>query len=329
MPDPWSLPAAVQFLAEVEPLVRQGGAWVVQDVSTPAGIVGAMRHVLRHDFVLHELDCEPEALPLAQVAEAFGQPGASLQDIGAQDAVLIVSGHALSKKDESRWSDFLAGFLASRSDAAVLFLSASLPPGKVPTLAWTMRLRWADAMIWAEYAVPSGRGGLVQRLAVELAVELCGWRLDLVADLVSQREEDIVDPMGWLSRNLDSASPQVATFGHEVFSCPLQLMAQGEVNELRRRIWSAHLSVLFPWIEDHRQRLIERYRKTLRVDQHLHSLGVASVEDIEMGALHWQLSRVLQGQELYGVEALARMRNDLAHRKPVRMADLEQAMRLR
>lgn len=256
-------------------------------------------------------------------------PGASVKDVAAQDTVLIVSAQHLTEPDQRRWADFMVGFLAVRSRAAILLLAKGKPAVALPKLDWSARLRWADAMIWAEYAVPAGRGGLLQKLAVDLAVELCGWRLDLVADLVSQREEDIIEPMGWLSRNTDRASKETATFGHAVFRCPLQLFVQGDQAELRRRIWTAHLSVLFPWIEDHRQRLIDRYAKHLRVDQHLRSLGVVSVQDIELGAVRWQLSRVLHGEEQYCVEALARMRNDLAHRKPVQAADLSQAMRLR
>lgn len=329
MADPWSLPSSLQFLAEIPPLVFQGGAWVVCDASTPPNLSETLRRLLREDFLPVSLDAAAGGLPLAQVAEAVGMPGASVQGVAAQDTVLIVSAQHLAEPDQRRWADFMKAFLAARSRAALLLLAGGKPSGALPMLEWRARLRWADAMIWAEYAVPAERGGLLQKLAVDLAVELCGWRLDLVADLVSQREEDVIDPMGWLSRNTDRASKETATFGQTDFQCPLQLFVEGNQAELRRRIWTAHLSVLFPWIEDHRQRLIDRYGKHLRVDQHLRSLGVVSVQDIELGAVRWQLSRVLHGEEQYAVEALARMRNDLAHRKPVCATDLSQAMRLR
>lgn len=329
MPDLWSLPSAMQFLAEVPPLVRQGGALVVTDASTPPDMTGALRRILRDDFVVHDFVPDPRALPLSAVAEALGMSGASVQDIRRQDVVLVVDGQDLPAPDQGRWGDFLGCFLAASGHAAVLYLTGTPPARALPRLEWGARLRWADAMIWAEYAVPAGRRGLVQKLAVDLAVELCGWRLDLIPDLVSQREEDIIEPMGWLERNRDRASLQTATFGHAAFACPLQLLVQGDQQEIRRRIWAAHLSILFPWIEDHRQRLIQRYGKHLRVDQHLRNLGVETVEDIELGAVRWQLSRLLNGEARYGVDALARMRNDLAHRKPVRAADLAQAMRLR
>lgn len=67
---------------------------------------------------------------------------------------------------------------------------------------------------------------------------------------------------------------------------------------------------------------VERYRKMLQVDEHLKRLGVESVEELELGALEWQLSRKLDRREANRLAALARVRNALAHRKPAFSEDV-------
>jgi len=322
--DPWSLPAAQQFLSEVEPTIWQGGAVICCDASTPPGLASRLVSYLRDTVTVERLDAAPGELPLAVLGEACGQAGASMPKIVASGRCFLIEAQYLSPADLARWThtltDFAARSVQSDEGGAVIFIGEAEVPG-LARLDWCKRLRRADAMIWAEYAVPSGNSEVMQRLAVDLAVELCGWRLDLVADLVSQRQEDILDPMGWLQRHADEAIATPASFGLSPFACPLHLLAKGDLVELRRRIWTAQLSVLFPWIEAHRQRLIERHRKHLYLDEHLRALGVLAVEDIELGGLRRQLGRVLTRDETDRLAALAGMRNDLAHRKPISARD--------
>lgn len=330
--DPWSLPAAQSFLAELEPLIWQGGAVIGCDASTPPGFAARLVAHLRETVRVEPLVPRAGELPLALLGEASGQPGATLDRIARSGRVFLIEAQGLPAPDLARWAHALAEFARQVRDApdggALLFLGEAVVPG-FKRLDWARRLRRVDAMIWAEYAVPAGRNELMQRLAVDLAVELCGWRLDLVADLVSQRVEDIVDPTGWLQRNVDQAVATPIVFGLNAFSCPLHLMVQGDHVELRRRIWKAQLSVLFPWIEGHRQRLIERYRSQLQLDDHLRGMGVSSVDDIEMGGLRRQLGRVLAREQAEQVAALANLRNDLAHRKPISAADFQVAGQIR
>lgn len=234
----------------------------------------------------------------------------------------IVEGNDLPLADLKAWQVFLQRFARERAQAgdglAILFLSsaATTVEGFVQ-IAWSGRVRRIDAMIWAEFHVPSGRSALFQDLAVNLAAELCGWRLELVADLVSQREEDILAPQGWLRRNADRGLGFEGYYGSRIFRCPVHLLALGLIKEIELRTWRAQLATLFPWIEEHRLRIIDRYRKFLRIDDHLLKLQVTEVENIELGALRYQLRAHLSRTELEHIEVLASMRNDLAHRKPV------------
>jgi hypothetical protein len=322
--DIWSLPAAQQFLTEIEQTIWQGGAVINGDASTPPCLAARVVTHLRDTVSIHRRVPRPDELPLEVLGELCGQAGVKMQAIVASGRFFLIEAQDLSPTDLNRWGHALADFIAHSAqidEAGALLLIGDIKVSGVTQLNWNMRLRRADAMIWAEYAVPSGHSDIIHRLAVDLAVELCGWRLDLVADLVSQRLEDILDPMGWLQRNEDQLIAFPASFGPSPFACPLHLLAKGDLVQLRSRIWAAQMSVLFPWVEGHRQGIIQRYRKHLFIDAHLRSLGVFSVEDIELGALRYQLSHILSRQDADQLAALAELRNNLAHRKPIRPAD--------
>ena len=313
-------------------MIWQGGAVIHCDPSTPPDLAGRLVSHLRDTVSIERLTPGKGDLPLAVLGDACGQVGAPMQQVVNSGRFFLIEAQDLTAADLARWThaltDFATKYNGTEMGGALLFLGEAKVPG-LGRLDWGKRLRRADAMIWAEYSVPSGRSELMQRLAVDLAVELCGWRLDLVADLVSQREEDILDPTGWLQRNVDQAIDTPLTFGLAPFFCPLYLLTRGNLDELRRRIWSAQLSVLFPWIEGHRQRLIDKYRNELYIDEHLRALGVTAVEDIELGGLRRQLGRVLARDKVDQLNALAKLRNDLAHRKPIAASDFIASSRTR
>ena len=100
------------------------------------------------------------------------------------------------------------------------------------------------------------------------------------------------------------------------------------MKELAQRNWRAQLSSLFPWIEGQRLQIIDRYRKFLRIDEHLKALGVQQVQDIELGALRHQLRNFVHRDEWDRIKTLADMRNDLAHRQPVNPRHFEQIRNL-
>lgn len=227
---------------------------------------------------------------------------------------------------------FLGRFLKERAAAgaglAVLLLtSASCKGGDgLPLVAWNGRLRRIDVTIWADLHAPLERPEPLAMLAAALAVDLCGWRLDLAAEIARARRQDLLDPFNWLKLRMGHAASPCRLNGQGM-ACPLALFEQGKDDEIRGRIWRAQLTALFPWLETHRQRVIEQHRRLLRVDQHLHDLGVRDVSDLEFGALAWQLRNRLGRAEVETIDTLAALRNDLAHRKAVRPDFLDRALR--
>lgn len=331
VPEVWNLPSPGQFLAEAEASVAQGGAILSLDASTPTGLAAELSRRFQSSHSTNRLQPQSRVAPLLILAELFDCGGGLGALVANLDCVAIIEGSDLSATDLEAWSVFLRRFRREREAAgdglAILFLGpAGFAVDSFVQIDWAGRMKRIDAMIWAEFHVPSGRSGLFQDLAVNLAAELCGWRLDLVADLVTQREEDILSPQGWLRRNADLALSFEGTYGTRGFQCPVHLLSLGETKEIAQRTWRAQLSTLFPWIEEHRLRIIDRYRKLLRIDDHQRKLLVTEVENLELGALGYQLRSHLARSELEHIEVLAAMRNDLAHRKPVDPLNFRRAL---
>ena len=89
--------------------------------------------------------------------------------------------------------------------------------------------------------------------AAALAVELCGWRLDLAEAIVRAGRDDLMDPVGWLERRGAHPLGDARQFGGNAMRCPMALLLARDRTELERRIWRAQLIAVFPWIEEARQ----------------------------------------------------------------------------
>lgn len=161
-----------------------------------------------------------------------------------------------------------------------------------------------------------------------LAVELCGWRIDLISALAITPYRELIDPIDWLM-SVSHKHPVIdepQRYGGRIMSCPLSCLSTSNTQELMRRIWRAQLSSLFPWLEERRQQFIEEYRHELVIDPHLASQGIESIDELEFGVLARQLKYRLRtrGQEKRADELslYARVRNDIAHRRPARPEDV-------
>ncbi len=151
-----------------------------------------------------------------------------------------------------------------------------------------------------------------------------------MARIAGSLDEDIFNPLHLLdtiTNDLPTPVEVSDSFSGRPFSCSLALLSTGNTDAVRRRVWRAQLRALFPWIEEIRQRIVDRHGKHLTVDQHQRERGVYSVEEMEFGGIFRQLESKVQPKEDEFLRAMWSMRNALAHRKPVDAGDLEQALR--
>jgi len=317
-PNPWVLPGLGRWLDDLVRRLDRGLCVLPPDPGIPPGVEQALRgHLQLHPVECHAISGQS---PAAAVAEVFGTAptlDALLNPVLDQELAIIFLPE-IGPGDIAAWSVFLERFSAARASgrAGPALLVTNLPPDlTVPNNAlprsWRTGLRRGDLVIWAEEHLPATRDGLAAELAVVLAVEVCAWRLDLAASLVQASLDDLADPVAWLSRRAEAP-----IFGEEP-QCPLAVLAVQQISELHRRIWKAQLTALFPEIESRRLEIVATHRSRLRLDEHLHGLGVTSIEEIELGALRFQLRRYLTRPEVEALDLLVRARNALAHRQPV------------
>jgi hypothetical protein len=285
----------------------------------------ALSERLGQHFHIQDLTAVSGQMPAAVVGSAIGaEPRLEglLQPHFVQD-VLNICCIDLNEHDLREWSVFLQRYRSARASGRTgpALLIEAKPHGLVVSddelqSSWRSALRRGDLVIWAEEHLPDARHGLLAELAVATAVALCGARLDLAALLVRARCDDLADPLGWLGKRTEPASVDDT-------ACPLALLRDGKLRVLQQQVWHAQLVSLFPVLENERIQIIERYRRYLVIDEHLRSLGVQAVEEIELGALKHQLENVAPRHEADRMAMLTRIRNALAHRQAADAADIE------
>ena len=339
---PWGLPSAEGFLAEAALQVDAGGAVLIRGPSQPAGAAIAFSSYLSgqggREFIVRSVCPTSDELPAEAVAFALGSSGLTAQDLvcdlALQDHVALVELGPLADSEMTRnqWFAFLRRFLTQRTKSPCslsIFLFASTGPGDEPSfpiVRWGGRLKRLDTTIWADLHAPANRKEPMARLAEALAVELGVWRLDIAAQIAAATHEDLLDIGGLLTEVQLRDSDAVDDFDGASTECTLNLLRRGETATVNHRIWRAQLRALFPWIEEIRQRVIERHRSRLAVTPQQREMGARTIEDIEFGGIAHQLAIKVPNTEYDLLRALARLRNDLAHHRPVAKADVQHVL---
>ncbi len=333
--NPWLLPGPDRWLEDLAEQLRCGLLLLPPLAAAPDGLVAALLARCRGLHDCGEIRCGPRDTrpPASILAEPLGCAPTldALASATCDQQVMILRLADVSPAQGLSWLIFLRRFAQARRenpglcvllpDAPAALCGQGLPCAD----DWRNSLSRGDRVIWAEENLPRDRSGLAAELAVALAVELCGWRLDLAAELARASVEDLTRPLDWLARRGSDGAAETGKGD----ACPLALCRGGDSAQLRRRVWRAHLFTFFPKLEEQRLDFIDRYRKRLRVDKHLSSLGVSSVEDIELGALRHQLRGALDRDSADLLDALARLRNRLAHRQPGEPQDCRTVLAIR
>jgi len=326
---PWSLPSLATWVEQVAIRLESGIALIYADGAIP----GELEHaIFRKDFRLHRNPVgSHRGKPAATLAAIFDTEP-RLEDLLSEtldDQCAVLRFEAIPNSSRDDWALFLQRFAKQRvgHDHGIHILVPDLPKGMEVAEcnvepSWRRALRRGDRVIWAEEHLPKSRDGIAEELAVALATEVCRWRLDLAAALARASLDDLSDPMAWLKCCDEDPDRDPPNHGNVDDHCPLSLLRDGKGDVVTARLWRAQLTSLFPLIEEERQRFVDRYRKILRVDEQSRRLGVQSVEELELGAIEWQLSHKLNRKERDRLMALARVRNALAHRKPALSEDV-------
>lgn len=311
-------------------------------VSQPSGGALALSTYLMglggRDLVVRLVCPKSGEMPAEVIANAFGSSSFTAQDlvrdIDLQDHVALVELGFLPdpEKDGYPWFAFLRRFLTLRVNhpsAVSIFMFTSTRPSDestLPVVNWGGRFKRLDTTIWADLHAPASRRDPMARLAEALAVELGVWRLDLAAQIAAASHDDLLDISALLTEGDSRESEAIDDFDGSRTECTLSLLRRGDTAVVNHRIWRAQLRALFPWIEEIRQRVIEKHRSRLAVTPQQREMGATSIEDIEFGGIAHQLAIKVTNTEYDLLRALARLRNDLAHHRPVAKADLQHVL---
>lgn len=334
--DAWLLPSPSAFLGEVEAAAESGLALVADDPEVLAGWQDdLLRRLRERHWSTHALRAEDGIQPAPALGTLLGCPPTieALVSDGLREHIVVVDLSVLADDARSSWRLFAERFSERRrarsGGLALVFCGVDErwrgTPGLAP-VEWADRLRRVDVSIWADLHAPPDRPEPLASLAAALAVELCVWRLDLAAEIAAASRGDLLDPLGWLSRRDERPVQRSRSFGGRIAACPIWLLREEDFASLERRVWRAQLIAFFPWLEELRQQLVERHRHSLRIDEHLEAIGVTSIEEMELGSLATQLWSTLPRRDHQVISALARIRNDLAHRSAAAADDLDLAL---
>ncbi|GAB1363992.1 hypothetical protein MASR1M32_32280 [Rhodobacter sp.] len=286
-------------------------------------------------------DCRTIAgSPVVQLATPFGvEPTRlALATPSLAQHLAVVDLSAAGPEAAAAWSQFTRDYAVTRQKEAtglsLLVLAEEAPPQAFRVLDWHGRVPRADAGLWADIHAQTDRPEPLGGLIHAVAVELLGWRLDLVRSFMRVAQPDALDPISWLERRRERPGEalgqgQGCAFGGKAFACPLDLLRRDDWRGLQNRLWRAHLAAIFPWIEEQRQILLERHADQLEVgERHRRDYRVLDVRDLEISEIARQLRdrSILQREEQIAVNAMGEIRKNLAHRMPAHRNDLRNAI---
>ncbi|MFH0989887.1 MAG: hypothetical protein V1799_07720 [bacterium] len=254
-----------------------------------------------------------------------------------------------------KWAGFLSLFqqackatsLMRRSMicACVIGESANVIPEKdacLDVFKWNDCVNSLDMLIYVHMKVESTFPSDVHRsIATNIIDSIAMWDPNLADYLASRAIGEILNPRSLLEQYAKERNwlPGNAVYSDNNWSkgktylwqgkdvCHSAVFAlQGPIEELERRIWSAQVGVLFPFIEECRRRMIIGNKLGIMMPFQTEEGKLTSdIRDMEIGQITYALqrSKTYVDRELKKlVFVLREMRNDLAHLENVKTSDL-------
>lgn len=286
--DWWDLPGPSNFIERAaDKLVSDDGGLVGLFFPTrrPAGLRDALVAALERERGLRAIlvqakDAHSARSPAHALAAAAGAPPGSIRSTNEfinspalANAIFLID--QLDLLDWGDWSLFFRSFRSERvrsgrisAPSMGVFAPLALPTGETEAVFGTSQVKWRDVVSRADMHLfvesRLGRSGnLAARTAVATVAEIACWDPSIAMQLTGQPLEDQIDPrklFGALQLTLGTPSWSnglVDLVDGAPHTHTLALLGSGEL--LARRIWRAHVAIVFPVIEQVRQTFVDRY----------------------------------------------------------------------
>ncbi|WP_156358292.1 AAA family ATPase [Sphingobium sp. Leaf26] len=287
--DWWDLPGPSRFLMRAIARIASDEGGIVGlslPERRPSGLMDALAKKLEAERALRVAVVQPQAAahsarsPAHALAAAAGAEPGSIRSTAdfvrsreLADMVFIVD--AVPAEDWGRWGLFFRSFRAERARLGRITAPSLLvvAPRQIPTaeilsalgrdqLTWRHAVSRGDMQLYVESLL--GRpSGLAERTAAATVAEAACWDPAIATHLASLPLEDQIDPRGKLAAlGLTLGYPSWANGLIDMMDGTPHthtLALLGEPERLARRIWRAHVSVVFAVVEQIRQAFVRMY----------------------------------------------------------------------
>ncbi|MCW9045243.1 MAG: hypothetical protein OQK35_02825 [Alphaproteobacteria bacterium] len=163
---------------------------------------------------------------------------------------------------------------------------------------------------------------------ITLVTYISGWDPRLASLLARSEQNEILDNWPHLKVLAEGMKNCPGTwamgFEDDISGKPVRhtlwLAKQNKKDDFHRIVWAAHLTELFPWLEEKRLEFTEEYRDKWRLPI-IKPKGppIVQAEDLELGEMFYYLTNEqrIPAHELQFLDACKTARHDLAHRRAV------------
>lgn len=362
----WQLPGPAQFINRIVQNFQEGQNVVIcLPEYFPEGLSSAVRTQVETSeaerwYTIHADDApnvQPAALLhthiLGSEAPGFCSAATLVREEGFDGWIIWVSG--VTEQAWPAWRSFIESYahscrsrpLAQRTMIGLVIQGSTVchPPTDDICLVvhkWHDVVTKFDMLLYTANRLPTSqtRSGLHHQLLINTITNLALWD-PLIADvLVYETLKVIMEPRGVLeeiarqrgwTRSSGAPAPWYTgrsgnLHGQVVLHSAAAVIDGDQQRLIEKRIWSAQVGALFPFVEEQRQDLLRRLRRHLYVPFTAPNGGlIEHLEDLEIGHIYWQLKQLrYQGAHETSINLdslfdqatmLRQIRNDLAHLK--------------
>ena len=206
------------------------------------------------------------------------------------------------------------------------------PPAEPPTSdvalgthTWDGVLDDVDLLLFAsERLRQRSMDSLLRSLLATVIARVSAWDFDTASALLGESDRTIMNPTELLrkigrDKGWSDDTPldwHLGTESGSGIAHPARAALEEPPNEISRRLWSAQLSVLLPWIETRRHELVAA--NLYEVKRQMVHIGkvLTDPHDLELGDLSMMFSQPgADGRLRRSIRSLLKVRNWLAHRR--------------
>ena len=238
------------------------------------------------------------------------------------------------------WKIFLDRYAQTSKSLHVLGRSLFLviltgyPPVEAPrsdvalaTHTWDGVLDDVDLLLFAsELLRQRSKDNLLRSLLATTIAYVAAWDVDTARVLLGESDRIILNPTKLLrtighDKGWSANTPldwRLGTESGSGIAHPARAALDEPPKEINRRLWSAQLAVLLPWIETRRHELVATNLYNVKRQMALCGENLSDPHDLELGELSMIFSQPGADRRLRrSIRSLKDVRNKLAHRRPL------------